>query len=391
MTWTTPEQLRSQVGRLWDDGTLLAELAGAASRFPCRLRLTSPSARDIGEDFAAVRAWAQALQQASGVRLEFREFRHRLFGENRLPCAAWVDSADEALRLLGKAREAGIFADLVALTVDAQPALRPWLQKHPLRALEHARDWPQLLALIAWLQARPRPGCYLRQIDLPGIDSKFVEARRGLLGELLDLTLAPDAIDPTATGVAGFNRRYGFLDKPERIRCRFLDPACAPLPALAHADLSLDSAAFAALAPAVERVFICENEINFLAFPPVDRGLLIFGAGYGLATLARIPWLRPLPVHYWGDLDTHGFAILNELRSHLPQVRSLLMDEDTLLGHRALWGQESSPTRRPLPQLTAAEQAVYEALASNHHGPAIRLEQERLPYSCLQHALSQLP
>jgi len=391
MNWTTPAQLHGQVQRLWDKGAILAEQAGAASCFPYRLTLKSPTASEIGADFAAVRAWAQALQASSGLRLEYRSFRHRLFGDNCLPSAAWVETPAEACRLLGKTREAGVFAALVASTVTQQPSLRSWLQKYPLRALDHAADWPQLLALIGWLQARPRPGCYLRQIDLPGIDSKFVETRRGLLAELLDLALPPEAIDTSASGNAGFNRRYGFRDKPERIRCRFLDPTCAPLPALAGADLTLDSASFAALAPAVERVFICENEVNFLAFPPVDRGFLIFGAGYGLAALAQAGWLQSLPVYYWGDLDTHGFAILDELRQHLPQARSLLMDETTLLEHRARWGHEASPTQRPLSHLNADELATYTALIDHTHGPSIRLEQERLPFSLLQDTLSQLP
>ena len=390
MNWTTPEQLHSQVQRLWDKGAILAEQAGAASCFPYRLTLKSPTASEIGADFAAVRAWAQALQASPGLRLEYRSFRHRLFGDNRLPSAAWVETPAEACRLLGKTREAGVFAALLASTVAQQPSLRPWLQKYPLRALEHAADWPQLLALIGWLQARPRPGCYLRQIDLPGIDSKFVETRRGLLAELLDLALPPEAIDTSASGNAGFNRRYGFRDKPERIRCRFLDPTCAPLPALAGADLTLDSASFAALAPAVERVFICENEVNFLAFPPVDRGFLIFGAGYGLAALAQAGWLQSLPIYYWGDLDTHGFAILDELRSHLPQVRSLLMDRATLLTHREAWGRESSPTHRALNLLDTAEQAVYDLLRHDELAPALRLEQERIPLAELDAELARL-
>ncbi|NOR71388.1 MAG: hypothetical protein GQ532_17115, partial [Methylomarinum sp.] len=33
---------------------------------------------------------------------------------------------------------------------------------------------------------------------------------------------------------------------------------------------------------------------------------------------------------YWGDLDTHGFAILSRLRHYYPQVKSILMDEKTL-------------------------------------------------------------
>ena len=42
-------------------------------------------------------------------------------------------------------------------------------------------------------------------------------------------------------------------------------------------------------------------------------------------------WLRRCAVHYWGDIDTHGFAMLARARRALPQTESLLMDRDTLL------------------------------------------------------------
>ena len=100
----------------------------------------------------------------------------------------------------------------------------PWLQRQPLRALSLAEVWPKLLALVAWLQAHPRPGIYLRQVDLPGIHSKFIEAQRGVLAELLDLALPAETIDVAASGAAQFARRYGFRDKPARVRLRFLDP-----------------------------------------------------------------------------------------------------------------------------------------------------------------------
>ena len=212
-----------------------------------------------------------------------------------------------------------------------------------------------------------------------------------MLAELLDLALPAAAIDQSASGLAGFNRRYGLRDKPERIRCRFLDPSCAPLPWLASADLTLDATAFAALDPAVDRVFITENEVNFLAFPGVDRSLLVFGAGYGFSALDGAGWLRDKVIHYWGDIDTHGFAILDQLRSHLPAVHSLLMDEATLLACRAFWGREPSPTQQPLPRLLPAEQALYQALCADTHTPALRLEQERIPLHRLNEALSRLP
>lgn len=49
---------------------------------------------------------------------------------------------------------------------------------------------------------------------------------RGGLVRLLDMPLPSEAIEPSATGVGRFARRFGFLEKPVRIRLRLLDPPC---------------------------------------------------------------------------------------------------------------------------------------------------------------------
>ncbi|MCE1183480.1 MAG: DUF2220 domain-containing protein, partial [Rhodocyclales bacterium] len=128
-----------------------------------------------------------------------------------------------------------------------------------------------------------------------------------------------------------------------------------------------------------------------LAFPTISHSLLIFGAGYGFTALAQASWLRDKAIHYWGDIDTHGFAILNELRAHLQQVQSLLMDTPTLLANRALWGQENSPIQHDLPRLTGDEQQLYDTLRQQSLGPALRLEQERIPLAQLHAQLENLP
>ena len=115
---------------------------------------------------------------------------------------------------------------------DPAPGVRscsPGWRGGPLRALQLAGEWRLLLDVVDWLEDHPRPGVYLRQMDVPGVHSKFVEAHRGVLGELFDLSLSPESIDAGApSGVAGFARRYGFREKPERIRFRVLDPRPCP-------------------------------------------------------------------------------------------------------------------------------------------------------------------
>ena len=394
--WTTPVELRAQAQRRWDRGELLAELVAPADLFPLRLTLRVPSSSDLSERFDAVRGWAAELQQGSrtGYRLVLREVRHRVIGQNTVPDEAWADTLDDALRLIGKTREARAFQTLVDATRERQPALLPWLQRQPLRALALTQAWPRLLDLVAWLQAHPRPGIYLRQVDLAGIHSKFIEAQRGVLAELLDLALPAEVIDPQASGAAQFARRFGFRDKPARVRLRFLDPQHAGwVPGLdaADADYTLSQQAFAKLEPAARRVFITENEINFLAFPAAADSLVVFGAGYGFDALAQAGWLHQRELHYWGDIDTHGFAILDQLRSHFPHAQSFLMDRDTLLAHQAQWTEEPQPTQRDLPRLSVDEQRLYDDLRWRRlRDEPLRLEQERIAFGRVEWAVAAL-
>jgi len=394
MNWSTSADIRTQLERLWQRGELLrATVDSSTLNWPLRLTLKAPKAADLNNHFEAVRDWVGDIKALPHVRIEWRETNHRVQGKQRLPCALWIETLDDALALIGKTREARLFQALWQQTASEQPALLPWLYKYPFKALELTEHWPRLLAVVAWMQAHPRPGIYLRQVDAPGIDSKFIESQRSTLIQWLDLALPSEAIDFTASGVSQFARRYGLLDKPLRIRLRLLDDQLPNLPGCTgFSDITLDADSFAALQLPVQRVFITENEVNFLAFPPVPKSIVIFGAGYGFEALARATWLHHCPLHYWGDLDTHGFAILDNFRTHFPHAHSLLMNRQTLMAHQSQWGKEPPDKRceRPLSRLTDEESSLFEDLRLNRIHPRLRLEQERLSYHCLCKALDKL-
>jgi hypothetical protein len=130
---------------------------------------------------------------------------------------------------------------------------------------------------------------------------------------------------------------------------------------------------------------------NFLAFPAVAESIVVFGAGYGWEALARAEWLHRCQLHYWGDIDTHGFAILDQLRGYFPGAVSFLMDRETLLAHRPHWGEEPDPARHDLSRLTTEEAAVYDDLRLDRHQPKLRLEQERVGYRWLCDRLARIP
>ncbi|MBK9325172.1 MAG: hypothetical protein IPN00_02145 [Hydrogenophilales bacterium] len=383
-SWTTPADLRAKVLREWERGHLLADVMTGAARYPWRIPLKVPTAAELSAHFDEARRWLRVLAEGGGYRLEYQEINHRQLGRNRLPVAAWLDSEPDALALIGKRREVARFRQLADAIVQSFPALAGWIARRPLRVLEHSDDWPGLLDVLGWFATHPYANVYLRQIDVPGVHSKFIERHRALIGELLDQVLPPDAINRSAPGgVAGFERRYGLRGKPALVRFRLLDGDLLGL-----TDLSVPADEFARLSLPARRVFITENEINFLAFPCVPDSLVIFGAGYGFDPLAEAGWLADRDIYYWGDIDTHGFAILDQLRGHFPQAHSLLMDRPTLMAHRPLWGREDTPTQRDLNRLHPDEASLYDDLRHDRIAPALRLEQERISYAWVQAGLA---
>lgn len=85
-----------------------------------------------------------------------------------------------------------------------------------------------------------------------------------------------------------------------------------------------------------------------------------------------------------GNLDTHGFAILDRLRRHFPHTISFLMDEETLLNHPYFWSkeskQESKSKMENLTLLTEDELQIYLSLQYHQFVQNMRLEQEFIPF-----------
>ncbi len=410
-SWTTVKDIRVQLLRLWDRGDLLravldqtlstsgaahsSELADKAIAFPYKLTLRKPKSSDYGQHYAEVRNWLKALSDIRHTRVESVETRHPQLGRNLVPDSLWVDSLQDAITLIGKGRDVDAFVGIIHQTWsqprECQQMLISWISKSPLKSLELAEQWEHLLLVHSTIVQHPDSALYLRQLSVPGVDTKFIEAYRRVLGEWLDSAMPPEFVHDQYTGNRGFAKRFGFRDKPVRIRLRSLDSArpLLLLPGQARtndhltvntADITLDHAMICSLNPQHSHVIITENEINYLCLPRLANTIAMFGSGYGLQAIGGIEWVEQREVFYWGDIDTHGFAILNELRASLPEVKSLLMDSDTLLAHESFWVSESKPANRLLPRLSESETTLYRELVENRFGAGVRLEQEQIDY-----------
>lgn len=375
--WSTPDAIRAKVRRRWDDGALLRAHA-AGEPFPVvEVPLRGPRAAEIGDDLDAVRAWVAALdvgsRDDSRYSLEHVGVGGRHFGRNRIPSRAVVATYEQAWSLLGVAADVRRFEEILDL-VAPDGTVRGWVLAHPHQALGLYAEWPRLLAAYSWLDAHRGSGSYLREISAPGVDTKFAERHRATLASLL-------GVSGTASG---FLAGLGLRTKPELVRVRFFPGLDLPEPLT---ELAVRSDELSALSVSPRAALVCENEITYLSVPVPADGVVLWGKGFEVDRVGRLPWLVGADVTYWGDLDTHGFAILDRLRAWLPHTRSVLMDRETLLVHRDRWGQEPSPTAARLPRLTQEEASLYDDLVTDRFADRLRLEQERIDWAWAEERL----
>lgn len=389
--WSSPDDVSQRLRRRWDDGSLLRDYARGLPWQPWSMPLRGPRPTEVTERLDQVREWIDQLEKRSQrgqrrlYRLEYRPVGGRVVGSNELPVRAWVDDYDTAWALLAVEEQVRRFRAAVHHAGDRAPKVREWMLDHPRRTLELAAEWPRLLPALAWLVERAGTPVYLRQIDVPDVDTKYLEAHRAVLTELLDRLLPAERVDQRhpRTELA---QRYGFRNRPAYVRFRLLGGTSWP-PGLTEMTARVDE--LAQHAPPVSTVFVVENEVTYLAFPPLDDAMVVLGGGYGLSRLGQLTWLGQMALHYWGDLDTHGFAILNQMRHVWPHTQSLLMDRATLLAHESQWVREPQPTNAVLDRLAPDEEALYRDLVEDIYGSAVRLEQERLRFSWLVEACSR--
>ena len=378
-TWTRPADVRAAVRRRWDSGALLRRFAAGEDWEPIGLPIRGPSARQMGEHLAEARQWAAEWAEAGRgpLRVEYKPVGGRHFGANSIPGRAWVDGYDDVWALLKVGSDVRRLTGLIEAARGTR--LVPWLTAHPMRALRLADDWDRLLATVSWIERHQVPGMYLRQVDTPGVDTKFIERHKGVLAELLDAQLDPSRVAADTPDFAG---RYGFLRRPGYVRFRVAGGFRG------FSELSARADEFTSAPGGISRAYVIENEITYLAFPVPAAAMVIFGGGYAVPVLEPLGWLAGLDVVYWGDIDTHGFAILNRLRHHLPHARSMLMDRVILLDHREHWVREPSPTAAVLDRLDPAESALYADLITDTYAPSVRLEQERVSFSAIEKAVA---
>ena len=301
-----------------------------------------------------------------GYTVVLKKTAHRKYGTQSFPDRIFFEAEQDFLHFLGKHQEAIRFKKDMDL-IGRFSALKLWALKNVMKIPEHHGVWLDLLKVVDYFLKHPSPDLYVRELPIK-VHTKFIETHQRVLKSMLDVVLPPEH---ARSWESSFERRYGLKYDEELMRFRFLDGLCSnDFPV---SDFSLPVSQMHKV-PACTLVFVVENKMNFLTFPAVKGSVVIWGKGFSVAYLQRIPWLKKARIFYWGDIDAQGFQILAMARTLLPQTHSMLMDRATLDQYASCCVSGHPSPVKEFPCLTKEEQAVAQYV--NQHN--LRLEQEKI-------------
>lgn len=344
-----------------------------------RFSASAPSAAGASEDPTGTAEWIrlwrefEADQDGHDVQVSWADRRLPGFGTVPLPQRVEVRGDRSIARIAGQSARwdelLGRVHDMLHLGPDPQALRRAAAATAPVWEKLTDSDMDRLLAVCRWVIERPTEGLRAREIAVPGVDTKWIESRIRIVEMLVDA--ARSGRDGMESGVG-----LGLRRADQRVRMRLLDTRIN-FP-LRDVESPVDQlAALWAGTRGPRRLVVVENLTTFLALPDLPGTVAVFGRGFAVDAVAALPWALEARIVYWGDLDSHGFAILDRLRHHAPDATSALMDIETLTAWREFTVADPTPTRTNPTRLTPEELATLESLT---RAGDLRLEQERIPW-----------
>lgn len=312
-----------------------------------------------------------------GYTIEWKEVATQRFGNQSLPNLIKFEDEANYLKFIGKEKEFLKFKANVAKISNSLPQLTTWVHQRISAVIKNADKWDDLIKVCSYFIENPRPNLYIRELPI-NVHTKFVEENKAILKDLLD-NLIPNDLNKEENL---FEKRFNLKYNEPLIRILILDPSIPAAKFSGISDLLIKQSDFENLNLAVENVIILENKTNFsnidnfLTLPQFKNTMAIFGKGFGVGTLKNTQWLKRVVIYYWGDIDAQGFQILSQLRSYFPQVKSLMMDLETLEVFKKECVVGTLTNVDSLNSLTTDEKQVFNHVKGNN----IRLEQEKISY-----------
>ncbi|MEX2233135.1 MAG: Wadjet anti-phage system protein JetD domain-containing protein [Cyclobacteriaceae bacterium] len=370
----SPQVIKAIALKWWKD--VLISATTGISFFPREInRITRIRPGDTIRNFQKIQHDLNVLQEncrekkGFGYSILWDEIRSQKVGKNKFPRSVIFETLEDYLRFLRKEKEFSVFCSCYEKITQELPELEKWAQSNPEEVIKQDINWDDLLKVCRYFKDTPRPGQYIRQLPID-VHTKYIEENETIICSLLEHVI-PDYLNPDQKD---FKRRFNLRYDEPPVRMRFLDPSLA---IQALTDITIPLGDLRAFNTSCKQVILTENKMNFLTLPYLRDTIAIWaGGGFNVKYIHDIDWLKPINIFYWGDIDTHGFLILNQMRTYYSQTRSIMMDWETFRALGALVRTGKKIANYELDNLLDREKTLYTYLKDNN----LRLEQEKIPH-----------
>ncbi|MCF6309868.1 MAG: DUF2220 family protein [Sulfurimonas sp.] len=382
MKFYDKQEIFSKALKIYTSGKVFVDFIEASELFPLELKLKKLKQSDLQSDFSSVRDERNLLQK-EGLELVYKEFNFKTLGTQLLPIAVLFQDRDVFLQLIKKTQEFNRFEIYYEMIIKNFFSLKEMLYAKPFLVIEYYDIWERLFSVCNFFMLNPRPNIYVRELGIENIDTKFIEKYKKILDKLFTILLDEDSINKEIITLSnyGFEKKYYLKYPLATVRFRILDGS-QTIAGLSDISLNIDE--FKNLHPKCKIVYIVENKITTLSFPPLKDSMVIFGNGYGVEVLKDVNWLHNKNIFYWGDIDSDGFAILSQVRGYFENTESIFMNKQTIdeFSHFSIVAK--TKIKKELKNLTADEQFVFNKVQENN----FRLEQEKISFSYIKRILT---
>ena len=182
------EPLRKKLSRLEANGKLYVALAEGSEVPYLSMPLKRP--QDIETSWDELLAWQdfwrKAPKASGGHPLWHAEEKRKQtasFGKQLMPVRIFIDTPEDAMALLGLTKKKKEFLAGLSAIESQMPSLRDWYLTYFVRI--SAEDFfPMALSIARSMLAQEQREGYLREMAIPGVDTKFLENHNFLVRTL---------------------------------------------------------------------------------------------------------------------------------------------------------------------------------------------------------------
>lgn len=338
--------------------------------------------RKLAEDIAEFQAFEKRAGKSKGWSIKWEEWNSKKLGKQKWPASISIETEDDYLYLIKKGEEVNQFKRQFSELVEWRKEIRSFFLVRTNAVLDYQPIWKEICIVVDYLIQNDVQDYYIRSLPLP-MHTKFIENNKAFILSLLK-HFSPERY-PEET--IRFETALGLKEKQHVYTMRWLDDNLAAKYMHGHEVFGLSTVGLKTVDWKIEELWLVENETNLYLLPKRMGALVLFSKGHAVTQLFNIPLFARTKLFYWGDLDEHGFIMLNTFRRNYNHAKGIFMDQNTVEYHRSeILTQPEKYKIRSLEYLSIDENEAFQTLLSING----RIEQEKLNQRFIFRKLTEL-